>query len=94
MTNIEIGAVLTPSFNKQRNQKGEKYPPKTLYKLITSLQKPLEINNVKRSLVDAKNFPLIYYALEVMMKDTTSLGLGMDHKVADIIDLSQEEILW
>ena len=94
MSDPEVDIVLAAFVQQARNQKGERYPPKTLYELITSLQKHMELNNTKRLLIDCQHFPNLYYALDVQMKESTGLGLGMNTKQSDTIQQSQEDVLW
>ena len=94
MEDGDIDVVLAAFIQQARNQKGERYPPKTLFEMTTSLQKHLELKGVKKSILNKDTFPNVYYALDVSMKASTSEGLGMNSKQAENISPAQEKALW
>ena len=70
------------------------YPGKTLYELITLIQKHLEQQQRSVSLINHKKFPSLCYALHVSMKRSATAGLGRHPKQALCIIEEQEDELW
>lgn len=92
--NSDLDVILSNFISEVRNKKGGDYPAKTKHEIITSIQKYMEINCRKRRLLDAETFPMLYYALDVSMKESSRQGLGMKAKAAAEISYNQEETLW
>ena len=84
-------AYFLPEVNKIS---GELFPGKTLYQLVVSIQKHLNINCILWKIIDNSEFIDIHTALDNVMKEHTELGLGTDTKQADLITPTIEEDLW
>lgn len=94
LTNEQLDKVLSCFVQQVRNRKGDLYPPKTLYEIITSIQKFMEMQQKCVSLVNRNRFPTLYYALDVSMKNATLAGKGMGVKHAQPITVEQESALY
>ena len=90
----ELDDVLSTFIQQARKSNGDRYPGKTLYELVTSLQKHLEIKHRVTKVLDKENFPSIYFALDASMKTSTELGVGLVIKQAQPVTPEQEVILW
>lgn len=94
MDDSELDKVLSTFIQQARNQKGGLYPGKTLYELVTSIQKHMELNHRRVHLISRESFPSLFYALDVTMKKSTSAGVGIHIKQAESVTPEQEEELW
>ena len=94
MNETDLDKIIGMFVQQVRKRNGELYPGKTLYELVVSLQKHLEINQRHLSLIDRSDFPSIYYALDVSMKNSAKSGIGLTTKQAEPITSEQENELW
>jgi hypothetical protein len=62
MSDLELDLVLSAFIQQARNQQGTPYPGKTLYEIITSIQKHLELEQKTVSLIDKEKFQSLYYS--------------------------------
>ena len=75
--------------------KGEgEYPGKTLYEMIVSIQKYLNVNKVNWKLVDGPDFIELRTVIDNVMKDRASRNVGMVVKQAEVIIYEYENKLW
>lgn len=94
MSPSEMDVVLANFISQVRNKKGDPYPAKTKHEIVTSLQKYLQMNSKNFRLINVDEFPTLYYALDVTMKDSTAHGVGMTVSKANAITKEQENLLW
>ena len=70
------------------------YPGKTLYEMLTSIQKFLHQNRVMWKLLDDVEFMDLKVVLDNIMKERTVQNIGMTVKQASYIPYSVEEDMW
>ena len=70
------------------------YLGKTLYQLIVSIQKYLEINKIKWKLVHGERFTDLRTVLDNVMKERCAENVGNTKKQADLISFEFEEEMW
>ena len=77
---------------KVRN--GKDYPGKTLYEMLTSIQKYLHQNRLPWKLLDDGNFIDLKIVLDNIMKERAAQNIGMTTKQASHIPYEVEQELW
>ena len=88
---IEALCYFIPEVTKRD---GELYPGATLYQLIVALQKYLNINRIQWELISGKEFLDVRTVLDNVMKERTSMHLGVVKRQAKLITYAMEEDLW
>ena len=73
---------------------GKDYPGKTLYKMIVSIQKYLNQNNMPWKLIEGPEFINVRTVLDNVMKDRAQRNIGLVRKQAEYIPIEYEEKLW
>ena len=73
---------------------GEHFPGKTLYQLVVAIQKHLQVNKVRRRLIEDPEFSDVKIVLDNVMKECAALNLGVVSHRADIITKAMENKLW
>ena len=73
---------------------GGLYPGRTLYQLVVAIQKYLNINNVPWKLIEGPEFEEVKTVLDNVMKERTSLNIGVKKKQAQFIPHQTEQLLW
>ena len=77
-----------------RKLDGTDYAGCTLYHLIVSIQKHLNVNGKNWKLVEGGMFPQVRTVLNNLMKERASLNIGLVKRRAEMIDSEIEEKLW
>ena len=94
MSDEELNRSLPLFVCEVRKANGSKYPPNTLHGMVASIQHYLKgKKRIVRLFNDDKSSFLID-ALDAMMKESASDGLGLTKKQGEIITLDEEEQLW
>ena len=74
---------------------GSDFPARTLYDIVICLQLFLESNyGVTWKLISDGIFSELKFTLDNVMKSRHEAGIGNKVKKADVVNLSDEEILW
>ena len=81
-----------PEITKKKD--GKDYPGKTLYKMLMSIQKYLNQNNVTWHLLDDPSFLDVKTVLDNVMKERARENIGMVKKQAEFISIDYENELW
>ena len=81
-----------PEVSKSKGE--ELYPAKTLYQLIVTIQKHLNVNKIAWKLIDGAAFENVKIMLDNVMKEHTELNVGTVKKQAELITYAQENLLW
>ena len=71
-----------------------KYPGKTLYHLVVSIQKHINSKGRNWKLIEGSQFGAIHTVLNNVMKERAKQNIGNVKKQAQIIDKSVEDKLW
>ena len=83
--------------NETRNCKGELYPPKTLYQLLSGLLRHTRTFNARApNFLDKTNpiFKPLHAVLDNLFKSLRKEGVGCNSKHAEIITKEEESMLW
>ena len=70
------------------------YPGRTLYEMIVSIQKYLNVNKIKWKLIEGEQFQELRVVLDNVMKERAQANVGLVPKQAEIISYEDEEKLW
>ena len=73
---------------------GKDYPGKTLYEMVTSIQKFLHQSKIYWKLLDDKEFSEVRNVLDNVMKERAKLNIGVVKKQAAYIPQELENSLW
>ena len=73
---------------------GEDFPPKTLYEIIVCIQFYLETEGFALKLISDPGFQEVKFTLDNTMKECTERGLGNNVQKAEVLEISDEDILW
>ena len=84
--------MFIPEVTKVRD--GSDYPGKTLYELITSIQKYLHKKKVYWKLLQDPEFMDVRIVLDNVMKERAAANIGMVTKQAQFISLDHENHMW
>ena len=94
MSDEELNHTLSSFVCEVRKTDGSRYPPNTLHGIITSIQHFLKGNGKPVGFFNDNKFSFLRNALDTMMKESASSGLGFTKKQGDVITLDEEEELW
>ena len=75
-------------------ESGDLFPRKTLYHMVTAIQKHLQVNKINWKLIDDPDCVDIKIVLDNLMKERMEMGLGTEKKRAEIITTEIENDLW
>lgn len=70
------------------------FPGKTLYQMISAIQKYLWVNKVKWHLTEGDDFDDLQTVLDNVMKERTKANIGVVPKQAELITYDMENRLW
>ena len=70
------------------------FPPKTLYEILVCLQFYLETEGFSWHLISDEVFKDVKFTLDNTMKQCTEAGLGNNVRQAEVLSISDEDILW
>ena len=73
---------------------GSEYPGKTLYQLVVSIQKHLNINGKKWKLIENSEFGELRNVLDNLMKERALKNVGTTKRQAEMISFDVENKLW
>ena len=73
---------------------GSDFPPKTLYEIVVCVQFLLETEGFSWHLISDEMFKDVRFTLDNTMKERTQQGLGNNIRQAEVLSLSDEDILW
>ena len=73
---------------------GSDFPVHILYDIVICLQFHLECNGIMWKLISDGVFAELKFTLDNVMKSRHGAGIGNKVKQADVVNLSDEEILW
>ena len=73
---------------------GSDYPGKTLYEMVTSIQKFLHQNGLPWKLIDGPEFISVRTVLDNVIKERASMNIGMVTKQAQFISTEIESEMW
>ena len=73
---------------------GTDFPPKTLYEIVVCIQFFLETEGFHWRIITDDLFKEVRFTLDNVMKQHTQEGLGNNVKQADVLTISDEDILW
>lgn len=96
MDTAELPKILSRFIVEARKENGQVYPAKTLYEIVSSIQRMLRESGNHVSFFDRANND--YYTfrkvLDGIMKRRTRDGVGLEHKIAKEISSSEEDFFW
>ena len=70
------------------------YPGTTLYQMIVSIQKYLNVNKIHWQLIEGKEFEDLKVVLDNVMKERAALNIGVVKRQASVITYEMENHLW
>ena len=73
---------------------GSDFPPKSLYDILMCIQFFLETKGFTWRLISDDEFHEVKFTLDNIMKDRTKQGIGMSVHKAEVLSLTDEDILW
>ena len=80
---------------KVNHKKGDGlYPGRTLYQLVTSIQKYLHVNKLYWKIIDGPEFVDLHNVLDNVMKERMQANIGTVKCQAKLIDYDLENELW
>ncbi|XP_028418023.1 uncharacterized protein LOC114542762 [Dendronephthya gigantea] len=94
MSDDELNRTLACFICEVRKSDGSKYPPNTLYGIIAAIQHFLKGKGKQVRLLNDDKFEYLRNALDAVMKESASAGLGLTRKQGEVITLREEEQLW
>ena len=77
-----------------RNQKGQPYPPNTLYSVCCGLQRYIKEHRPQLNIFSQPHFAGFRKTLDSEMKRLRSLGMGVNRKQAEPLTVEEENSLW
>ena len=77
-----------------RNQKGQPYPPNTLYSVCCGLQRYIKEHRPQLNIFSQPQFAGFRKTLDSEVKRLRSLGMGVDRKQAEPLTVEEENSLW
>ena len=89
---IHAMCIFIAEVTKQKD--GTDYPGKTLYEMVTSIQKYLNQNNIFWKLIDGPEFLDLHTVLDNVMKERAKSNIGLVKKQANFIPMHFENELW
>ncbi len=93
----DLNKYLTIFISETRNQNGDKYPPKTIYSLLTGILRVMKGDNPSYpNFLDKKNpkFRPFQIALDNIFKKLKSEGIGADAQRIENFSVEEEKVLW
>ena len=94
MPEEDLNKVLSQFIGEVRKEDGGRYPGKTLYEIISSLQKYFELKGRKVNFFSDGMYEKLTKSLDVEMKISAQHNLGLKPKQADVISVTIENSLW
>ena len=94
MSDDELNRTLACLICEIRKTDGSKYPPNTLYGIIAAIQHFLKDKAKQVRLLNDDKFGYLRNALDAVMKENASAGVGLTRKQGEVITLREEEQLW
>ena len=94
MSDDELNQTLACFICEIRKTDGSKYPPNTLYGIIAAIQHFLKGKGKQVRLLNDDKFAYLRNALDAVMKENASAGVGLTRKQGEVITLREEEQLW
>jgi hypothetical protein len=94
MPEVDLNEVLHQFIAEVRKDGGERYPGKTLYEIISSLQKYLELKGRSVNFFSSLEFEKVRKSLDVEMKCSAQNNVGIRPKQAEVIPVEVERDLW
>ena len=94
MSDDELNRTLASFICEIRKTDGSKYPPNTLYGIIAAIQHFLKGKGKQVRLLNDDKFEYLRNALDAVMMENASAGVGLTRKQGEIITLREEEQLW
>ena len=94
MSDEELNRTLALFVCEVRKIDGSRYPPNTLHGIVASIQHYLKGKGRAVRLFNDDKFAYLRDALDAMMKESPSSGLGLTTKQGEVITLDEEEELW
>ena len=94
MSDEELNRSLALFVCEVRKANGSKYPPNTLHGMVASIQHYLKGKKGIVRIFNDDKFCFLRDALDAMMKESASDGLGLTKKQDEVITLDEEEQLW
>ena len=94
MSDEELYRSLALFVCEVRKANGSKYPPNTLHGMLASIQHYLKGKKRIVRLFKDDKFSFLRDALDAMMKESSSVGLGLTKKQCEVITLDEEQQLW
>ena len=91
MSDDELNRTLARFICEIRKADGSKYPPNTLYGIIAAIQHFLKGKGKQVRLLNDDKFEYLRSALDAVMKENASAGVGLKRKQDEIITLREEE---
>ena len=73
---------------------GSEFPPKTLYDMLMCVQFFLETVGFSWRLISDDEFKEVKFTLDNVMKQRTAQGIGISVHKADVLTVTDEDILW
>ena len=77
-----------------RKVDGSEFPPKTMYDIIMCVQFHLETLGFSWRLISDEQFQEVKFTLDNIMKQRTAQGIGISVRKSDVLNLTDEDILW
>ena len=93
----ELSKFLTIFIAETRNQNGEKYPPRTVYALLSGIIRSMVAENPQYPNFLCKSdpaFKTFHTAMDNLFKKLKSDGVGADAKHTEAISAEEEKQLW
>ena len=94
MSDEELNHTLSSFVCEVRRTDGSRYPPNTLHGIIASIQHFSKGKGKPVRFFNDDKFSFLRNALDTLMKENASSGLGFTKKQEDVITLDEEEELW
>ena len=93
----ELNTWLSYYVVETRNSKGDPYPPKTIYQLLTGLLRYMRDNNAHTpNFLDKKDtrFKRLHTVLDNHFKQLRKDGVGCEPKHSEVITKEEENLMW
>ena len=93
----DLNKYLTIFISETRNQNGDRYPPRTIYSLLSGILRAMRAENpAYPNFLDKKDlaFKTFQIALDNLFKKLKLDGIGIDSKHTENISAEEEDSLW